>query len=55
MPARRPKSPETNQPAASGALIALVRLLAREAARECLKQTPAPPEDHEQPRPKDRK
>lgn len=48
-------SPETNQPAATDALIALVRLLAREAARERLNQTPAPPDDQEQPRPDDRK
>jgi hypothetical protein len=48
-------SPETNQPTAPDALIALVRLLAREAARECLGQTPAQREYQEQPRPDDRK
>jgi hypothetical protein len=55
MRARRPTSPETNQPTAPDALIALVRMLARETARECLRQTPAPPEHEEQPRPDDRK
>ncbi len=34
----------TNQTSATDALIALVRLLARQTARECLGQTPAPPE-----------
>jgi hypothetical protein len=37
-------TPETNQTAATNALIALVRLLAREMAREYLGQTAAPPE-----------
>ena len=46
---------ETNQPAAPDALIALVRLLARETARECLGPTPAPPENQEHPRQDDRK
>jgi hypothetical protein len=55
MRTRRPTSPETNQPAAPEPLIALVRLLARETARECLRQTPAPPEHEEQPRPDARK
>jgi hypothetical protein len=55
MRARGARSTETNQPAATDALIALVRLLAREAARECLGQTPAPPERQEQHLPNDRK
>jgi hypothetical protein len=48
-------SPETNEPAASDALVALVRLLARESAREWLNQTPAPPEYQQQLRRDDRK
>ncbi len=36
--------PKTNQTAATDALITLVRLLARETARECLNQTSALPE-----------
>jgi hypothetical protein len=55
MRARRPKSLETNQPKAANALIALVRLLARETARECLGQTPAPTTHKEHRRPDKRK
>ncbi len=55
MRARRSTDPEKLQPAANDALIALVRLLAREAAREWLNQTPTPLENHEQSRSSDRK
>ena len=55
MRANGAKPSKTKQPAAPDALIALVRLLARETARECLVQTPAPPENQEQPQQDDRK
>jgi hypothetical protein len=44
MRTRGATAPEKNQTAAANALIALVRLLARETARECLGQTATPPE-----------
>lgn len=44
MRTRGATTPETNWTAATDALIALVRLLARETARESLGQTPARPE-----------
>jgi hypothetical protein len=55
MRTRRRTFPKTNQRTATAALIALVRFLARETARELLAQAPAPPERQEQPRPNDRK
>jgi hypothetical protein len=44
MRVRGATSLQTNQAAATDAMIALARLLAREAARECLGQTSAPAE-----------
>jgi hypothetical protein len=50
---REPKSIESSRSAAPHALTALVRLLARQAAREFILQTPAPPDTS--PHPQDRK
>lgn len=51
----RATSPETDQPTAHDALTALVRLLAREVARECVDQAPALPKPQEQAQPEDPK
>jgi len=50
---REPIPTKSSPSAASDALIALVRLLARQAAREFILQTPAPPDTS--PHPQDRK
>ena len=55
MRGRGTTSPKTNQTAATDALIALARLLARQAAREWLGQTAAPPEITKHVDPKARK
>jgi hypothetical protein len=55
MRARRRTFSQTNQTKATDALIALVRLLARQTAREYLGQAPASPARPELHRPNDRK
>jgi hypothetical protein len=46
---------KSSRSAAPDALIALVRLLARQAAREFVVQAPAPPASQKHPQPGDRK